>query len=134
MTEFVNERPSFFQKLRRNTLVQGIAIGTLALLLQIPVLLIEGLLWERKGTRRAAIEQLCLRVGADEAGLIEAAEQARRELADLGSLEQQTAAARLALDQAQAGYCSAASCHDYDSDQPRRDCRRALRRNCTFIL
>ncbi|MDA1313392.1 MAG: cell envelope integrity protein CreD [Acidobacteria bacterium] len=58
MTEFATERPSFFQNLRRNTLVQGIAIGTLALLLQIPVLFIQGLVWERESTRQTAIEEI----------------------------------------------------------------------------
>ena len=49
MTEYADGQPSFFQNLRRNTLVQGIGIGALALILQLPVLFIKGIVWEREG-------------------------------------------------------------------------------------
>jgi len=58
MTEYADGQPSFFQNLRRNTLVQGIAIGALALILQIPVLFIKGIVWEREGTRQEAINEI----------------------------------------------------------------------------
>ncbi len=66
MTEIANERQSFFQNLRRNTLVQGIAIGTLALILQIPVLFIQGIVWEREGTRREAINEITSKFGREQ--------------------------------------------------------------------
>ena len=58
MTEYADGQPSFFQNLRRNTLVQGVAIGALALILQIPVLFIKGIVWEREGTRQEAINEI----------------------------------------------------------------------------
>lgn len=63
MTEITNERSTFFQNLRRNTLVQGIAIGTLALILQIPVFFIRDIVWDRKDTRQEAIEEITSKWG-----------------------------------------------------------------------
>ena len=63
MTEITNERSTFFQNLRRNTLVQGIAIGALALILQIPVLFIRNIVWDRKDTRQEAIEEITSKWG-----------------------------------------------------------------------
>ena len=63
MTEITNERSAFFQNLRRNTLVQGIAIGILALILQIPVFFIRNIVWDRKDTRQEAIEEITSKWG-----------------------------------------------------------------------
>jgi DNA repair protein RecN (Recombination protein N) len=64
---------------------------------------------ERLEERRAALERACLAFATGEAGLLERGEAAAAELATLGALDEELAAARVDLDAAGESYASAAA-------------------------
>ena len=63
MAELQGSNPSIFESLRRNPLLQAISIGMLALILQIPVFFIDGLVGERERTRGSAIAEITSKWG-----------------------------------------------------------------------